>query len=76
MISAIRFAPEKAGEVLRGIRKFNRMRMIDVSNALGLSAESTISHYECGRRRISLPTLSALANLYGYDVEIRLIKRE
>lgn len=58
-----------AGAVLRDARKRAGSSQVELAGRAGVT-QSVISAYESGRRQPSLPTLAALVDAAGFDLEV------
>lgn len=58
-----------AGAVLRSARKRAGLSQIELASRAGIT-QSVISAYESGRRQPSVPTLAALVEAAGYELEV------
>lgn len=60
-----------AAAVLRAARKRAGLSQVELAIRAGVT-QSVISAYESGRRQPSLPTLAALIDAAGYELEVRV----
>jgi uncharacterized protein len=60
-----------AGAVLRDARKRAGLSQVELAGRAGVT-QSVISAYESGHRQPSLPTLAALVEAAGFDLEVRV----
>lgn len=58
-----------AAAVLKGARKRARLSQAELARRAGVT-QSVISAYESGRRQPSVPTLAALVEAAGYELEV------
>lgn len=58
------------GEILKYLRKTNKLKQSDVSKKINL-AISTISGYETSYSEPTFDTIEKLADIYGYDIIFR-----
>lgn len=75
MIRSIKFNTENTARVLRNIRIASGMKQSEVAKRLHMSSSATVSHFETGSRGITIDKLRAIADVFGFDVQIVLIKR-
>ncbi len=67
-------ASSGAGVLLREARRRAGLSQAELASRAGV-AQSVISVYESGRRQPALPTLAALVEATGFDLDLRLRRR-
>lgn len=71
----IRFNLDKLPQNLKAIRESRGLSQRQVADHLGLSSSATVSHYENAKRSIPLSILIEMMNLYGFNIEFRLVEK-
>jgi transcriptional regulator with XRE-family HTH domain len=67
--------PGKLPENLKALRLWRGWSQREAAKRLNLKSPATISHYETGRRKISLDFLLEIERVYDIKVEIRLVSK-
>ena len=62
------------GQRLAAARKAQHMTQVQLADALGI-AQQTLAHYETGRSRIQIATLTAMAQVLRFSIDDMLIGR-
>lgn len=57
-------------EALRYFRELAGVSQSDIANAVGVKSTATISHYENGRRSVSLDVLAKIFHECGYTIKL------
>lgn len=68
-------SPGEVGAQLKEMRQENRLTQIEVAGLINRYSTSVISHYERGKRSLTLNKLEELAGVLGYEVEIVMRKK-
>jgi predicted nucleotidyltransferase/DNA-binding XRE family transcriptional regulator len=63
-----------AGRVLREARKRAGLSQVELAERAGVT-QSVISAYESGHRQPSLPTLAALVDAAGFELEVSVVQQ-
>jgi len=71
----LHFKPETLPHTLRAMRLQAKMTQTQAAHAIGMCSTSAISHYETGKRNISIMTFAKLADAYGYEVNVRFFEK-
>lgn len=65
---------KELGERLAEARKAQRLTQVQLAEALGI-AQQTLAHYESGRIRIQIATLTAMAQVLRFSIDDMLLGR-
>lgn len=68
-------SPRTSGQLLRAARLRAGLTQVALARRAGV-AQSVISAYESGHRQPALPTLTALVNAAGFELDMRLRRRD